>query len=116
MAGLKLVVLIPLLVVAVMLFLKLRSGLYVPTVYAFGIAVLVKVGSVIHDYSRARYFNGVLILAALATALRVLLYLLRMVAFPKKEWLLKQYREAYEAFPCPICSYPIRRGPLKYMV
>jgi predicted RNA-binding Zn-ribbon protein involved in translation (DUF1610 family) len=38
-----------------------------------------------------------------------------MIAFPKKDWLLKQYREAYEAFFCPICDYPIRRGPLKYM-
>jgi len=38
-----------------------------------------------------------------------------MVAFPKTDWLLKQYREAYEAFLCPMCSYPIRRGPLKYM-
>ena len=28
--------------------------------------------------------------------------------------LLKQYREAYERFLCPICEYPIRRGPLKY--
>jgi predicted RNA-binding Zn-ribbon protein involved in translation (DUF1610 family) len=38
-----------------------------------------------------------------------------MIAFPKRDWLLKQYREAYESFLCPICAYPIRRGPLKYM-
>jgi predicted RNA-binding Zn-ribbon protein involved in translation (DUF1610 family) len=56
-----------------------------------------------------------LILACLAVVLRVLVYLLKMIAFPKRDWLLKQYREAYEAFLCPICDFPIRRGPLKYM-
>ena len=38
-----------------------------------------------------------------------------MIAFPKRDWLQKQYREAYEAFLCPACDYPIRRGPLKYL-
>jgi hypothetical protein len=28
---------------------------------------------------------------------------------------LRQYREAYERFFCPVCDYPIRRGPLKYV-
>ena len=57
----------------------------------------------------------VLILSAIGIVLRILVYLLRMMAFPKTDWLLKQYREAYEAFLCPTCSYPIRRGPLKYL-
>jgi predicted RNA-binding Zn-ribbon protein involved in translation (DUF1610 family) len=29
--------------------------------------------------------------------------------------LLKQYREAYEHFFCPVCEYPIRRGPLRFL-
>jgi predicted RNA-binding Zn-ribbon protein involved in translation (DUF1610 family) len=29
--------------------------------------------------------------------------------------LIKQHREAYEHFACPVCAYPIRRGPLKYL-
>jgi hypothetical protein len=28
---------------------------------------------------------------------------------------LSVYREAYERFFCPICEFPIRRGPLKYV-
>ncbi len=115
-AGLKLAVLIPLLVVGVFLFRKHRNGPYALIVYAFGGAVLLKVGLVMHQYFPSRYFKYVLILAAIAMVLQALLYLIRMVAFPKRDWLLKQYREAYEAFLCPICSYPIRRGPLKYMV
>jgi hypothetical protein len=34
---------------------------------------------------------------------------------PSGAGLLKQYREGYERFFCPICDYPIRRGPLKYV-
>ena len=115
-AALKLAVLIPLLVAGVLLFRKHRNGPYAPIVYAFGATVLLKVGLVMHQYFPSRYFKYVLILTALVIVLQVLLYLIRMVAFPKRDWLLKQYREAYEAFLCPICSYPIRRGPLKYMV
>jgi predicted RNA-binding Zn-ribbon protein involved in translation (DUF1610 family) len=115
MAALKLAVLIPLLVAAVVLFVKRRNGPYAPIIYAFGGAVLLKVGLVMHQYFPSRYFKYILILAAIAVVFQILLYLVRMVAFPKKDWLLKQYREAYESFLCPMCSYPIRRGPLKYM-
>jgi hypothetical protein len=114
MAALKLAVLIPLLLIGVVLFVRHRSGPYAPIIYAFGAAILLKVGLVMRQYFPSRYFKYVLILTAIAIVLQVLLYLVRMVASPKKDWLLKQYREAYEAFLCPICSYPIRRGPLKY--
>jgi hypothetical protein len=77
--------------------------------------VFVKVGFVMHDYFPARYFKYILIGVALGVATWILVYLLRAVAFPKRDWLLKQYREAYERFVCPVCSYPIRRGPLKYL-
>jgi hypothetical protein len=56
----------------------------------------------------------ILIAIAIALVVQVLLYLLRMVVSPKKEFLLKQFREAYERFVCPVCEYPIRRGPLRY--
>ena len=32
-----------------------------------------------------------------------------------RQWLLGQYRDAYQSFLCPICDYPIRRGPLKFL-
>jgi hypothetical protein len=115
MAVLKLAALAPLMAVAAWLFLKKRAGLYAPLIYAFGIALLVKVAEVMHEYFPTRYFKYILILACLIAVVRILVYLLKMIAFPKKDWLLKQYREAYEAFFCPICDYPIRRGPLKYM-
>lgn len=111
----KLSVLLPLLLVGVVLYLRYRTGPYWALIYAFGGAVIIKVGFVMHEYFPARYFKYVLIGTLLLVTLRILVYLLRMVAFPRQEWLLKQYREAYESFLCPICEHPIRRGPLKYM-
>ncbi len=114
LAAFKLAALVPLLVVAVVLFLKQRTSLYAALIYAFGLAVLAKVILVMHEHFPRRYFKYVLIVAALALVARILVYLLRMVAFPKSDWLLKQSREAYEHFLCPICNFPIRRGPLRF--
>lgn len=115
LAGVKLAVLVPLLLVAMGLFVKKRQGTYGPLIYAFGIAVAAKVTMVMHEHFPSRYFKYILIVAALALVVRILVYLLQSIAFPKRDWLLKQYREAYERFFCPVCDFPIRRGPLKYV-
>ncbi len=115
MAGLKMAVLLPLLIVALVLFIKLRGGPYAILAYAVGAAVLVKVVLVMHEYFPSRYFKYILIGVCLLIVLRALFYLIRVLARPQRSWLLKQYREAYEAFVCPVCAYPIRRGPMKYL-
>jgi predicted RNA-binding Zn-ribbon protein involved in translation (DUF1610 family) len=97
------------------LFLKKRESIYVTLIYAYGVAVVAKVGLVMHEYFPSRYFKYVLILVSLAIVIRILVALLRTIGRPGRDWLLKQYREAYETFFCPICDYPIRRGPLKYL-
>ena len=114
-AAFQLLFLIPLLLVAVYVFLKWRAGMYTPPIYAFGIATLLKVVLVIHENFPTRYFKYILLLALLAVVTRVLFYLIRAVRFPRMASLLKQYREAYERFLCPVCEYPIRRGPMKYI-
>lgn len=115
-AALKLLVLIPLVFLVARFFLKKRASIFAPIIYACGIAVLAKLILVIHEYFPTEYFKYIVILAALGVVAQILIYMLRMIAFPKKPWLLKQYREAYERFSCPICAYPIRRGPLKYVL
>jgi hypothetical protein len=115
LAASKLSILVPLLGLAVWLFFKQRGRLYAPLVYGFGLALLVKVGQVIHEHFPSRYFKYVLLVVSLLLVFRILIYLLRMTAFPKLDWLLKQYREAYEHFLCPVCEYPIRRGPLQHL-
>ena len=111
----KLVVFLPLSLVAIWLFIKHRAGLYAPLVYAFGIAVLAKLVFVLNDYFPLEYFKYLWMMLAIGAVCWILVSLLKRMARPAQDWLLKQYREAYESFFCPICEYPIRRGPLKYL-
>jgi hypothetical protein len=114
-AAIKIGVLAPLLVVGGLLFGAFRSSPYAPMVYAFDVAVLGKTFVVMHEYFPKEYFRYILILSALAVIGWLLARLLMIVARPNQSARLKQYREAYEAFLCPLCRYPIRRGPLKFM-
>ena len=107
--------LLPILVVAAVLLVRKRTSPYFPIVLAVGVAVLLKVGLVIHEYFPSRLTKYVLIGALLVVVAWVLVYLIRMVTKPKAAWLLRQYREAYERFLCPVCEYPIRVGPRRYL-
>ena len=111
----QLLILVPLLFVAGYMLIGRRGSLYFPLFLAFAGATLLKVGLVIHEYFPSRYFKYVLILALLAVVARLLIYLIRADAFPKFAWLMRQYREAYERFLCPMCEYPIRTGPRKFL-
>jgi predicted RNA-binding Zn-ribbon protein involved in translation (DUF1610 family) len=51
----------------------------------------------------------------LAIVLRILAYLIKMVVSPKKHLLIRQYQENYDKYLCPVCSKPIRSGPLRYL-
>ncbi len=115
LAAFKLLFLLPLLAGAGLGFLKLRTGVYAPIIYAAGAAVLWQTIMVIHQHFPTRYFKYIVLGAALAAVAYILIALLRMLRSPKTDWLLKQYREAYENFVCPVCEFPIRRGPLKHM-
>jgi predicted RNA-binding Zn-ribbon protein involved in translation (DUF1610 family) len=113
-AAIKLLVLIPLLFLAYYFFQTKRSSILAPIIYAVSAAVMVKFFEVLHEYFPSKHFKYILMTIAIALVVRVLVYLLRMIASPKADFLLRQYREAYERFFCPICRYPIRRGPLRY--
>ncbi len=112
----KLAVLVPLMAVALVLFIKKRSGSYALPVYAFGLAVLAEVLLVIHEHFHTGYFIYVLILAAIAVVVRAIVYLVKVMRSPSAAWRLARYRQAYATFMCPICGFPIRRGPMKFMV
>jgi len=115
LAGYQLAILVPLLVIGGFLVTKRRSSIYFPLYCAFGGAALLKVAMVIHQYFPQRYLKYVLIGVLLLVVARVLIHFIRLAAYPKSEWLLRQYREAYERFLCPVCEYPIRTGPRKFL-
>jgi hypothetical protein len=114
-AAAKLGVLLPLIVIVGALFLRLRRSIYAPMVYAVGVALAARVIMVMHDAFPRPYFKYILIGVALLIVARILVYLLTMIGRPSADYLVRQYREAYERFFCPVCDYPIRRGPLKFV-
>lgn len=114
-AAIKIGFLTPLLLIGGYLFARFRNGKYAPMIYALDAALLAKAFVVMHEYFPREYFKYVLIVCSLIVIALLLARLLKMVAQPGRETRLKQAREAYESFFCPVCQFPIRRGPLKFM-
>jgi VIT1/CCC1 family predicted Fe2+/Mn2+ transporter/predicted RNA-binding Zn-ribbon protein involved in translation (DUF1610 family) len=110
----QLALLLPLVLAAGYMYTAAREDL-LPLALAFCAATLIKTGLVVHASFPSRFFKYALILALIAVAVRGLVWLLKMERFPKREWLLRQYRAAYERFLCPVFAYPIRTGPRKYL-
>jgi predicted RNA-binding Zn-ribbon protein involved in translation (DUF1610 family) len=115
LAFLQLAILLPILLGWVIVIVKKRASIYFPLYLAFGAATLIKVAQVVHEYFPSKYFKYILIGGLLLVVARLLIYFIRTIAFPKTQWLVKQYREAYERFLCPVCEYPIRVGPRRYL-
>ncbi len=113
-AALKLAFMVPIFLVAAWFFLKKRSGTYGPIAYAAFIAAFVRISFIVHEYFPKRYFKYIAISVIIAIVLRLLVYLIKRVVSPKKDLLIKQRQEAYDRNICPICSKPLRIGPLRY--
>lgn len=111
----KLLVLIPILLITALMVSKRRGTHYAPAFWAPTVATALMVTSVMHEHFPARVFKYVLLAICMILVLRVLLTIIRKLTKPPRDWLQKQYREAYERFLCPVCEYPIRRGPLKFV-
>jgi hypothetical protein len=113
-ALLKLSFLVPVFVALSFLFMKYRARAYGPLVWAAFVAAFVKIASVAHQYFPKEYFKYIAILVIIAIVLRMLVYLIRMIAVPKKDLLIRQYQQFYDRHLCPICTKPIKTGPLRY--
>jgi len=114
--ALKLAVMIPIFLIVAWVFIKKRSGTYWPIIYAAFIAAFVKISLVAHEYFPKKYFKYIALLVIIAIVLKLLVYLIKRIISPEKDWLIKQYQEAYDKSVCPICSKPVRIGPLRYAV
>ncbi|NUM55089.1 MAG: hypothetical protein HUU46_15695 [Candidatus Hydrogenedentes bacterium] len=115
LAAYQLALLVPVLLVAAYFLARRRDSLYYPLFLAVGGGTLVRVVIVIHDYFPERYFKYIITIALIVVVARLLIFVIRLVAHPKREAIVKQYREAYERFLCPVCEYPIRTGPRKWL-
>lgn len=111
----QLTLLLPVLALATWLMFRGARSPFQPVFLAIGLATLLKVGLVMHEYFPRKYFKYILIAALILTVGRFLVHQIRRLTRPQRDWLLKQYREAYERFLCPVCEYPIRTGPRRYL-
>ncbi len=111
----KLAFLLPLMIGCSILLVRKRSSIYRMIYFSAAIAVYIKTGLIVHEHFPSRYFKYILTIALLALVGWGFTWLIRRLVRPKIETLLKQYREAYERFLCPVCEYPIRTGPREYL-
>jgi hypothetical protein len=111
----QLLILVPVLLAAAYLVARMRGSAYFPLFLAVGGATLAKVALVVHEYFPSRYAKYVLMVALLAIVARLLVHLIRILVAPKPEWIQRQRRECYERFLCPVCEYPIRTGPRRFL-
>jgi predicted RNA-binding Zn-ribbon protein involved in translation (DUF1610 family)/Na+-transporting methylmalonyl-CoA/oxaloacetate decarboxylase gamma subunit len=113
-AVMKLSFLVPVFLAVSFLFMKYRTSAYWPLVWAAFISAFIKVGVVAHKYFPEEYFKYIAWVVITAIVLRILIYLIRLVVAPKKDLLIKQYQQFYDKHLCPVCTKPIKAGPLRY--
>ena len=113
-AVLKLSFLVPVFLIISFLFMKYRSGAYWPLVWSAFIAAFIKIALVAHKYFPTNYFKYIALLVVIGIVLRILVYLVKLIVAPKKDLLIKQYQQFYDKHRCPVCTKPIKAGPLRY--
>jgi len=113
-AVMKLSFLVPVFLAASFLFMKYRSSAYWPLVWAGFLAAFIKIGLVAHKYFPEEYFKYIAWIVITGIVVRILVYLIKLIVAPKKDLLIKQYQQFYDKHQCPVCTKPIKTGPLRY--
>jgi predicted RNA-binding Zn-ribbon protein involved in translation (DUF1610 family) len=113
-ASLQLVFIVPLFLLSAWLFWRYRASAYRSILLALLAASFWKLGRVMFDHFPREFFKYIAIAAAIGIVLFFLFWLLRKAVRPGRDVLLARYREAYRAHLCPICAFPIARGPLRF--
>jgi predicted RNA-binding Zn-ribbon protein involved in translation (DUF1610 family) len=94
--------------------MRYRQSAYAPFFAAILVASFLRVGVVINQYFPAEWFRYIVTAAGIVVVSGFLFQLIRRATSPRPDWLLKQYRQAYNQHRCPLCAYPILRGALKH--
>lgn len=115
-AAFKLAAIVPIFLLSGGLTYRYRRSAYRPIFLAALIASFWKIGVVMHEHFPSEFFKYIAILAAIAVTLAFLVRLLRIAVRPRLNELLKRYREGYDRQRCPVCGYPMRRGPHRHAV
>lgn len=111
----KLFLLLPLLLGSSYFSFRFRKSVYRSIIFTFLLASGCHTGFVMHSHFPSAWYKYFFIGTSIILVVKFLIFLLRSINNPQKDLLLKRYRESFQSFLCPICDYPIRRGPLKYV-
>ena len=113
-ASFKLAFIVPLFLLAAWLFARYRSSAYRTLLLALLMATFWKLGRVMFEHFPREFFKYIASVAAIGIVLAFLVWLLRKAVRPSRQLLLSRYREAYRGHVCPVCAFPIARGPLRF--
>lgn len=108
-------ILLPILLLSVAVIVKKSGSIYFPFYLSISLATALKMAWVAQEYFPEMFTKYLFILVLLMIVGWLLIHFIRAIAYPKAEWLFKQYREGYESFFCPVCEYPIRTGPRRFL-
>ena len=111
----QLAFLIPLLLICMGITKKSWNTLYRPGGVALTVAVFARTAMTAHASFPFFYMKYALLGAGILVAWGLMVLIARSIQRPRKSSLLKTYREGYRHFLCPVCEYPIRRGPLRFL-
>ncbi len=110
----QLAFLIPLLLGCIWITKKSWNSLYRPGGVALTAAVFARTAMTAHASFPFFYMKYTLLGAGILVAWSLMVLIARSIQRPRKSSLLKTYREGYRHFLCPVCEYPLRRGPLRF--
>ncbi|MCX7626154.1 MAG: hypothetical protein N2Z21_08090 [Candidatus Sumerlaeaceae bacterium] len=88
---------------------------YAPVLLGLSLAATAKMVIILREHLPPQIFQYAMLAGLIVIVIRLLVYVVRSLQCPKKELLLRQFREAYEHFLCPVCEYPIRIGPRRFL-
>lgn len=106
-----------LLILLIGLFLLRRyyQSSYAIILKSIDISICIKIFMTMHEFFPSEYFKYFLILSLITLIIYLMTKLIQTIKSPKLDILIKQYREAYEHFLCPVCEFPIHMGPRRYL-
>lgn len=116
MAGLQLLILIPLLLISFYVFRKYKESPYKTMIIAIGVAIFFKIAMVMQNYFPSFIFKYILVLVLIYLTAKILISKLRMMSTPNRSWLDKQYSESYQKGKCPMCEFSIKPSISKFFI
>lgn len=114
-AKLQVVTLLLILAIGILLLRRYYLSSYAILLKTADAVICIKILMTIHDFFPSEYFKYLLILSLISVIVYLMIKLIKSIKSPKLDMLMKQYKEAYDQFFCPICEFPIHMGPRRYL-